>query len=62
MHPYLFMIFALYVVWAMLIIVQAFIYPNEYAHLWTDIPALFVFAAACLYWHPHRLIARSKEQ
>jgi hypothetical protein len=90
LHPYLFMIFALYVAWAMLLIrgakdplaaaslfdfgilanalhaivmiAQAFIYPNEHAHLWTDIPALFVLAAACWYWHPHRLIARSTEQ
>ncbi len=41
-----------------LMIAQAFIYPNEHAHLWTDIPALFVLVGACWYWHPRRMIAR----
>ena len=49
--------------WALIIglpvqmIVQAFIYPNEHVHLWTDIPAFFVLAGACWYWHPRRVLA-----
>src|SRR5271166_3368499 len=68
LHPYVFMIVALYVAWAILLIrgakdpkaaaslfdygilanvlhallmiPQAFIYPNEHAHLWADVPFL----------------------
>ena len=82
-HPYLFMLFSLYVAWAILLIrgakdpvgaaslfdwgilanllhallmvFQAFIYPNEHAHLWADIPLLCVIAAAMWYWHPNRM-------
>ncbi len=89
LHPYLFMLLALYIAWAILLIrgakdplataslfdwgilanalhailmiFQAFIYPNEHPHLWTDIPALFVVVGACWYWHPRRVIARSTE-
>ena len=89
LHPYLFMVGALYLAWAVLLIRgakdplatsslfdwgilanalhailmigQAFIYPNEHAHLWTDIPALFVLVWACWYWHPRRVIAHRQE-
>lgn len=84
MHPYLFMLYALYVAWAILLIrgakdpraaaslfdwgilanilhgalmvVQAFVYPNEHAHLWADIPLLFAISAAMWYWHPNRVV------
>ena len=46
---------------AILMIAQAFIYPNELAHLWTDVPALFGLVGACWYWHPRRVVARSTE-
>ena len=42
---------------AVLMIVQAFVYPNEHPHLWTDIPALFVLVGVCWYWHPRRVLA-----
>jgi hypothetical protein len=82
MHPYLSMIFVLYVAWAILLIrgakdpkaaaslfdwgilanllhgglmlVQAFIEPNEHAHLWTDVPLLFALSAVMWWWHPNR--------
>ena len=40
-----------------LMIAQAFIYPNEHAHLWTDVPGLFVLVGVCWYWHPRRVLA-----
>jgi hypothetical protein len=80
LHPYLFMVVALYLAWAVLMIrgaadpranaalfdfgilanllhavlmiPLAFIYPNEHAHMWADIPGLFALAAACWYWYP----------
>jgi hypothetical protein len=82
LHPYLYMIFVLYVAWAILLIrgakdpkaaaslfdwgilanllhgglmlVQAFIEPNEHAHLWTDVPLLFALSAVMWWWHPNR--------
>ena len=82
LHPYLLMLAATYLAWAILIIrgskdpqsnvvlfdygilanvlhglvmiPQAFIYPNEHAHLWTDIPLLFVISAILWIWHPNR--------
>jgi hypothetical protein len=81
-HPYVFMIAALYLAWAILLIRgsrdpkanaalfdwgflanllhgllmlgQAFFYPNEHAHLWTDVPAILAASAACWIWHPNR--------
>lgn len=81
-HPYLFMMYSLYVAWAILLIrgsknpkaaaslfdwgvlanglhgslmiVQAFVYPNETAHLWADVPMLFAISAVMWYWHPNR--------
>ena len=81
-HPYLLMIFALYLAWAILLIrgakdpkaaaslfdwgilanvlhaslmvFQAFTTPNEHAHLWADIPLLFVISAVMWIWHPNR--------
>jgi hypothetical protein len=80
LHPYVFMIVALYIAWGILMIrgakdpranaalfdygilanllhaglmaPQALLYPNELAHLWTDVPALLGLSAACWYWHP----------
>jgi hypothetical protein len=39
----------------LIMIPQAFIYPNEHAHLWADIPLLFVVCAILWIWHPNRL-------
>jgi len=39
----------------LLMIPQAFIYPNEHAHLWTDIPMLFVVCAILWIYHPNRV-------
>ena len=82
-HPYVFMILALYLAWAILLIrgakdpkaaaslfdwgilanllhallmlVQAFIVPNEHAHLWADVPALLGISLVMWIWHPNRL-------
>jgi Family of unknown function (DUF6632) len=90
LHPYLFMIFALYAAWAILLIrgakdpraaaslfdwgilanllhgalmlVQAFIEPNEHAHLWTDVPLLFALSAVMWWWHPNRANAQRRSQ
>ncbi len=40
---------------ALIMIPQAFAYPNEHAHLWADIPMLLAVSAACWYWHPNRI-------
>ena len=83
LHPYLFMIVAVYMAWGILLIrgskdpkanaalfdfgilanllhglvmlVQAFIYPNEHAHLWADVPLAFAISAICWIYHPNRL-------
>ena len=83
LHPYVFMLVALYLAWAILLtrgardpranaalfdwgilanllhglvmIPQAFIYPNEHAHLWADIPLVFVLCAVMWIWHPNRI-------
>jgi hypothetical protein len=83
LHPYLFMIGALYLAWAilmirgagdpranaalfdygilanllhaLLMIPQAFIYPNEHAHLWADIPILLAMSVILWVWHPNRV-------
>ncbi len=82
LHPYFFMVAALYVSYGFLMvrgardpkrnvalfdfgivssiihggimIPQAFIYPNEHAHLWADVPMLFAIAVACWIWYPDR--------
>lgn len=82
LHPYVFMIIALYVslgiifirgardpkanvglfdfgilssvLHALVMIPQSFYYPNEHAHMWADIPALFVIAVVLWIWHPNR--------
>ena len=87
LHPYIFMIGALYLAWALLMIrgatdpranaalfdygilanllhaglmiPMAFIYPNEHAHMWADVPGLLGLAAACWYWHPNRVAPES---
>jgi hypothetical protein len=35
--------------------VQAFIYPNEHAHLWADVPIAFLVAAIPWVYHPNRV-------
>ena len=83
LHPYVFMLVALYAAWAILLvrgardpranaalfdwgilanllhglvmIPQAFLYPNEHAHLWTDVPVTFVLVAVMWIWHPNRV-------
>lgn len=87
LHPYFFMVGAMYVSygWLMLrgardprrnvalfdygivssivhggiMIPQAFIYPNEHAHLWADIPFAFALVVACWIWHPDRAASRN---
>jgi hypothetical protein len=39
---------------ALLMVPQAFIYPNEHAHLWADIPLQLAVCAVMWYWHPTR--------
>ena len=83
LHPYLFMLFAVYLAWAILMIrgardpkanaalfdwgilanllhglvmvPQAFLYPNEIAHIWADIPLLFVLCLVLWTYHPNRI-------
>ena len=83
LHPYLFMLGALYAAYgilmirgardpqanaslfdfgilssilhALVMIPQAFYYPNEHAHLWADIPALAVITVLLWLWHPNRV-------
>lgn len=84
LHPYLFMLFAVYAAWAILMIrgasdpkanaalfdwgilanllhaglmvPMAFFYPNEHAHLWTDVPILLALCTACWVFHPNRIV------
>jgi len=81
-HPYIFMLFSLYLAWGILLVrgakdplaavslfdwgilanalhgllmlFQAFTYPNEHAHLWADVPLLFAISAVMWRWHPGR--------
>ena len=39
----------------LLMVPQAFFYPNEHAHLWGDVPLLFVMAVVLWIWHPDRV-------
>ena len=39
-----------------LMVIQAFTYPNEHAHLWADIPMLFAISAVMWRWHPNRKV------
>ncbi len=39
----------------LVMIPQAFIYPNEHAHLWADLPLLFAVSAILWVWHPNRV-------
>jgi hypothetical protein len=83
LHPYVLMMGALLLAWAILMIrgtkdpkanaalfdygilanllhglvmiPQAFIYPNEHAHLWADVPLLFAASAILWIWHPNRV-------
>lgn len=47
---------------AVLMVFQAFIYPNEHAHLWADIPLQLSISAALWYWHPTRGIREGAKQ
>jgi hypothetical protein len=42
---------------AVLMIPMAFIYPNEHAHLWADIPVLLGVCVILWIYHPNRLAA-----
>ncbi len=82
LHPYLYMLGALYVAFGILLIrgakdprrnvalfdfgilssvlhglvmvPQSFFYPNEHAHMWADVPVLFVIAVVMWVWYPTR--------
>jgi hypothetical protein len=34
---------------------QSFLYPNEHAHMWSDVPFIFLMAAVLWIWHPNRV-------
>jgi hypothetical protein len=53
LHPYLYMLVALYVAYGILLI-QSFFYPNEHAHMWSDVPFIFLMAGVLWIWHPAR--------
>jgi hypothetical protein len=83
LHPYLYMLGALYVAYGILLIRGAkdprrnvalfdfgilssvlhglvmvplsFLYPNEHAHLWSDVPFIFLMAVVLWIWHPNRV-------
>ncbi len=40
---------------ALVMVFQSFYYPNEHAHLWADVPLLFVMAVVLWVWHPNRV-------
>jgi hypothetical protein len=44
----------------LLMIPQAFLYPNEHAHLWADIPLCFALVAVMWIWHPNRVRGLSR--
>ena len=46
---------------AVLMVYQAFVYPNEHAHLWADIPLQLAIGAVLWYWHPNRLLKHGEE-
>ncbi len=82
LHPYLFMLLALYagfgiclvrgarapqrnvalfdfgivgnLLHGLVMVPQAFVYPNEHAHLWADVPAVFLIVWMLWRWHPDR--------
>ena len=39
---------------ALVMVFQSFYYPNEHAHLWADVPLLFVMAVVLWVWYPER--------
>lgn len=39
---------------ALVMIPQSFDHPNEHAHMWADVPLLFITAAVLWRWHPNR--------
>jgi hypothetical protein len=43
----------------LLMTVQSFVYPNEHAHLWADVPLMFALSAICWIWHPNRVAPKS---
>ena len=82
LHPYFYMVLALYVAYgillirgakdprrnvalfdfgilssvlhALVMIPQSLYYPNEHAHLWSDVPVLVAMAAVLWIWYPER--------
>jgi hypothetical protein len=43
----------------LVMIPQAFFYPNEHAHLWSDVPFIFLMAVLLWTWHPNRISRQS---
>jgi hypothetical protein len=39
---------------ALVMVPQSFYYPNEHAHMWSDVPVLFVMAVVLWVWYPER--------
>ncbi len=82
LHPYLYMLLAMYVAYgvllirgardprrnvalfdfgilssvlhALVMIPQSLYYPNEHAHLWSDVPVLVAMAVVLWVWYPER--------
>ena len=44
---------------ALLMIPQAFIYPNEHAHMWADVPMLLAVCLILWIYHPNRVAPRN---
>ena len=44
----------------LVMIPQSFFYPNEHAHLWSDIPLLFAVCLTLWYWHPNRIAPNTR--
>lgn len=42
---------------ALLMIPQAFLYPNEHAHMWADVPMLLAVSLILWIYHPNRVAA-----
>jgi hypothetical protein len=43
----------------MVMVPQAFLYPSEIAHIWADIPMLFVLCLVLWIYHPNRIARKA---
>ena len=87
LHPYFYMLVAMFVAYGILLIrgakdprrnvalfdfgilssvlhglvmvPQSFFYPNEHAHMWSDVPFIFLMAVVLWMWHPNRAEGKS---